>query len=115
MATLNWISFAVVIGIVTLPAMAQYGGGSGGSAAATGGAGGVGVNAYDFHSTYHMGFERPEAWGLKYFASASLLSGLQPPRRRRATISARSRWGLNRVAADTRCRAATDRVLWKIA
>jgi hypothetical protein len=28
---------------------------------------------------YHLGFERPEAWGLKYFASASLLSGLMPP------------------------------------
>ncbi|MBV9303394.1 MAG: hypothetical protein JOY53_14880 [Acidobacteriaceae bacterium] len=27
----------------------------------------------------HIGFDRPEAWGLKYFASASLLSGLQPP------------------------------------
>lgn len=26
-----------------------------------------------------MGFDRPEAWGLKYFASTSLLSGLQPP------------------------------------
>ena len=27
----------------------------------------------------HIGFDRPEAWGLKYFASTSLLSGLQPP------------------------------------
>lgn len=32
-----------------------------------------------FHDTYHIGFDRPEAWGLKYFASTSLLSGLQPP------------------------------------
>ena len=32
-----------------------------------------------FNSTYHIGFDRPEAWGLKYFASTSLLSGLQPP------------------------------------
>src|SRR5262252_7574729 len=31
-----------------------------------------------FHNNYHIGFERPEAWGLKYFASASLLSGLPP-------------------------------------
>jgi len=28
------------------------------------------------HNNYHIGFERPEAWGLKYFSSASLLSGL---------------------------------------
>ena len=32
-----------------------------------------------FGNNYHIGFERPEAWGLKYFASTSLLSGLQPP------------------------------------
>ncbi len=32
-----------------------------------------------FNSTSHIGFDRPEAWGLKYFASTSLLSGLQPP------------------------------------
>src|SRR6478672_6953014 len=32
-----------------------------------------------FGNNYHLGFERPEAWGLKYFASTSLLSGLQPP------------------------------------
>jgi hypothetical protein len=34
---------------------------------------------YNFHSNYHLGFEQPEAWGLKYFASTTLLSGLQPP------------------------------------
>src|SRR5262249_10305473 len=28
---------------------------------------------------YHLGFDRPEAWGLKYFASTTMLSGLQPP------------------------------------
>jgi hypothetical protein len=27
----------------------------------------------------HLGFERPEAWGLKYFAATTLLSGLAPP------------------------------------
>jgi len=32
-----------------------------------------------FGNNYHLGFERPEAWGLKYFASTTLLSGLQPP------------------------------------
>ena len=32
-----------------------------------------------FHNNYHIGFERPEAWGLKYFASTSLLSGLPAP------------------------------------
>jgi hypothetical protein len=32
-----------------------------------------------FGDNYHLGFERPEAWGLKYFASTTLLSGLQPP------------------------------------
>jgi hypothetical protein len=69
-----------------MPAMAQYGGGTTGGTSGTGSGGttggsggGVGVNAYNFNKTYHMGFERPEAWGLKYFASSSLLSGLQPP------------------------------------
>src|SRR5690242_13318362 len=28
---------------------------------------------------FHVGFDRPEAWALKYFASATLLSGLEPP------------------------------------
>jgi hypothetical protein len=32
-----------------------------------------------FYSNNHISFERPEAWGLKYFASASLLSGLPAP------------------------------------
>ena len=36
-----------------------------------------GVNR--FGNNYHLGFERPESWGLKYFASTTLLSGLQPP------------------------------------
>ena len=31
------------------------------------------------HPNYHIGFDRPESWGLKYYASVSLLSGLQPP------------------------------------
>jgi hypothetical protein len=32
-----------------------------------------------FGNNYHLGFERPEAWGLKYFASTTLLSGLGQP------------------------------------
>ena len=31
-----------------------------------------------FGKNYHVSFDRPEAWGLKYFASTTLLSGLQP-------------------------------------
>ncbi len=34
-----------------------------------------------FGNNYHVGFERPEAWGLKYFTSTTLLSGLQMPER----------------------------------
>ena len=49
-----------------------YGGGGGGMS-------GGGTAGYNFHQTYHVGFDRPEAWGLKYFASTSLLSGLAPP------------------------------------
>src|SRR5947208_838559 len=41
--------------------------------------GGGTASVYDFTRNYHLGFNQPEAWGLKYFASASLLSGLQPP------------------------------------
>jgi hypothetical protein len=40
--------------------------------------GGAPTSVYDFHRNYHLSFESPEAWGLKYFASTSLLSGLQP-------------------------------------
>ena len=29
--------------------------------------------------TEHLAFDRPEAWALKYYTSAMLLSGLQPP------------------------------------
>src|SRR4051812_10563314 len=40
--------------------------------------------------TQHLDFDRPEAWALKYFASATLMNGLQPPEplfERRATGS----------------------------
>jgi hypothetical protein len=53
---------------------AQYGGGTVGSGAAT-----ATANGATFNSNYHISFERPEAWGLKYFASVSLLSGLPAP------------------------------------
>ncbi len=55
---------------------AQYGGGTTGSGAAMGTANGAALNP-----NYHISFERPEAWGLKYFASVSLLSGLPAPPR----------------------------------
>jgi hypothetical protein len=60
--------------------MAQYGGTTGGGATggATTGAAATGGGS-SLNNNYHVGFDRPEAWGLKYFASASLLSGLQPP------------------------------------
>ncbi len=29
--------------------------------------------------TQQLDFDRPEAWALKYFASSTLLNGLQPP------------------------------------
>src|SRR5690348_10350921 len=87
-----------IAGALAANAFAQYGGGGGGTTGggttgggATGGTtgggttggttvGGGGATAgYDFQRNYHVGFDRPEAWGLKYFASTSLLSGLQPP------------------------------------
>ena len=37
------------------------------------------TNSTVFGNNYHIGFERPESWGLKYFTSFKLLSGLQPP------------------------------------
>ena len=52
-------------GVLTVNAMAQNAGGAGG--------------ATIFGKNYHVSFDRPEAWGLKYFASTTLLSGLQPP------------------------------------
>jgi hypothetical protein len=66
--------------------MAQYAGGGGGTvgggmgAGGTGGPAGAGASsASSFNSNYHISFNRPEAWALKYFASTSLLNGLQPP------------------------------------
>ncbi len=74
------VAFVAAVTVIAADAFAQqYGGGTGGGPApATGGAAGTGGAAagYNFHQNYHIGFDRPEAWGLKYFASASLLSGL---------------------------------------
>jgi hypothetical protein len=65
---------ALGMATVTVCALqAQYGGGTGSGAAA--GA----SNRAAFNPNYHISFERPEAWGLKYFASVSLLSGLPAP------------------------------------
>jgi hypothetical protein len=75
------ILFVSIAGVSALSvnAMAQYaGGGIGGARAAAATAGGA-TAGFNFNSTYHVGFDRPEAWGLKYFASTTLLSGLQPP------------------------------------
>jgi len=60
------------LGMITVVATAQYGGGTSGAASTTTGA----TGAYALHNNYHIGFERPESWGLKYFSSMSLLSGL---------------------------------------
>ncbi len=71
-----------LIGIIILVAgngLAQYGNpGSGGGMSGAPAAGGSPASTYNFHGNFHVGFDRPEAWGLKYFASTSLLSGLQP-------------------------------------
>ena len=57
--------------LLTGNASAQYGGSTGsGMSAATG---------FNLNRNYHVGFDRPEAWGLKYFASTSLLAGLALP------------------------------------
>src|SRR5712692_3272140 len=68
---------ACVVGVacvLTSDAMAQYGAGGGGTT------GGSAAGAYTvYRDNYHVGFDTPEAWGLKYFASTSLLSGLPQP------------------------------------
>jgi hypothetical protein len=49
------------------------------SVRATAQGGGAIPGVTPFGNNYHLGFERPEAWGLKYFASSTLLSGLGTP------------------------------------
>jgi hypothetical protein len=60
---------AGVTGVLTVTAMAQNGGSASGAT--------PGITP--FGNNYHVSFDRPEAWGLKYFSSTTLLSGLQPP------------------------------------
>lgn len=93
------VGLAGLVFVLTGFAIAQpYGGGTGGgitgggttgggtmggvttgSTSAGGGTSAGGAAAvYNFRSNYHLGFDRPESWGLKYFASASMLSGLPP-------------------------------------
>jgi hypothetical protein len=88
------VCLAAVSGIFAGQVMAQYGGGGGTTGGATGAGGGAtggvttgsggmsgggAASVYNFHGNYHLGFDSPEAWGLKYFASTTLLNGLQPP------------------------------------
>jgi len=66
-------AFVAALGGMALmmaPASAQSG-------AATGAAG-LPIPTTVFTSNEHISFDRPEAWGLKYFAAATLLSGLEP-------------------------------------
>ena len=67
--------FLGMFGLLAIPfaLQAQYGGGMPPAGSGSGAAVGV------LNRNYHIGFERPEAWGLKYFDSASLLSGLPAP------------------------------------
>jgi len=64
-------SYTVLLGLPMLLAVAANAQYSGGAMGATG--------ATAFSSNNHISFERPEAWGLKYFAAVSLLSGLPAP------------------------------------
>jgi hypothetical protein len=43
----------------------------------------VPVGAQGAIPTTALSFDRPESWALKYFASATLLAGLEPPRKRK--------------------------------
>src|SRR5438067_657390 len=61
-----FVLVAGVTGLLAVNAMAQYSGGGGGTTGATPVAT---TGAYNLHNNYHLGFDRPEAWGLKYFAS----------------------------------------------
>lgn len=78
----HWTTAFAILALCGATAMAQYGGGSGsgsGSGTGSGTASGSTTNPAVFGKNYHIGFDRPEAWGLKYFASSSLLSGLPAP------------------------------------
>jgi hypothetical protein len=72
-------SLIPALAVVMFHAAAQtYAGGTGSGTAGTS-MGSVGAAAGQvFRPNFHISFDRPEAWGLEYFASSSLLSGLQP-------------------------------------
>lgn len=63
----RFLQTAAIMAVLTIQAKAQYVAPSA-----------INASTVVLHNTYHIGFDRPEAWGLKYFASATLLSGLQP-------------------------------------
>ena len=64
----------IVLAALASTASAQYGG--------TGSMGSTKV----FTPNYHIGFDRPESWGLKYFDGISLLSGLPAAPRDEGTV-----------------------------
>src|SRR5690242_16014509 len=78
----RFVAIALVAGFVAINAVAQYGGGGGtGGGTVSGGTGGGMATATGPRTdplVGHLNFDRPESWALKYFASASLLSGLTP-------------------------------------
>jgi hypothetical protein len=89
MRRVSFVSVAelLLLGLAVMPLSAQYGGTGGGTtgsttATSTGTTGPVGTPTMPTNvltPNEHLGFDRPEAWGLKYFTAATLLSGLQPP------------------------------------
>lgn len=74
------LRLAGMAGLCATSALAQFGVvAAAGSTSASVGTGSSQVAVRTFNGNYHVGFDSPEAWGLKYFASSSLLSGLQQP------------------------------------
>src|SRR5215813_1245442 len=84
-ASLCWThSFAKIASATTVITLQRGGGsGTGGTGSGYSGSGGTGtgttVSYGNFHGNYHLSFNPPEAWGLKYFASTTLLNGLEAP------------------------------------
>ena len=74
MSGLHWISASCIALCAAGMAAAQSYGSAGGTNRS-------GNASYFGAPNQHVGFDRPEAWALKYFASTTMLSGLQPPAR----------------------------------
>jgi hypothetical protein len=76
-----FLRLAGMASILTASALAQYGGVGvpGNTPSNVGTNSGQAAAIKTFNGNYHVGFDSPEAWGLKYFASSSLLSGLPQP------------------------------------